>query len=131
MVTRFGYASMTCQQAGPHTVLTVGGELDVCEAPGLLTGLRSAIAEGRGDVVLHLPGLAYFDSTCLGALVAALKELRRAPGSRVLRVVDSDGPAAKSLRICELTQVIYLYDTVAQALQAADAPTPAVRPPPG
>ncbi|MGW7199399.1 STAS domain-containing protein [Streptomyces chryseus] len=113
-------------------MVTVGGELYVYEAPGLRAALCQAIEEDAGDLILSTLEVTLFDSTCLGALVGAVTQLRQRPGRRVLRVVDS-GRVAKILRLTGLTEVLDLYPTVDDALlavpnsqdtQNSHAPTP-------
>ncbi|OEJ56729.1 hypothetical protein BGM19_00285 [Streptomyces agglomeratus] len=99
-------------------MVTIGGELFVYEAPGLRAALCQAIEEDASDLILSTLEVTFFDSTCLGALVGAVMQLREAPGRRTVRVVDA-GRVAKILKVTGLTEVLDLYATVDDALLAA------------
>jgi len=115
---RFGDAWLTYTERRPHTVLTLGGELFVYEAPGLRTHLAQVVEEDGGDLILVTQDVTYFDSTCIGALIGSMKQLQQPPSRRAVRVVDS-GLVAKILRLTGLTNVIDLHGTVAEAQRAA------------
>ncbi|MFF9076090.1 STAS domain-containing protein [Streptomyces sp. NPDC014872] len=117
---RFGHAWLTYTERRPHTVLTLGGEFFVYEAPGLRTHLAQVIGEDDGDLVLVTRDVTYFDSTCIGVLIGSIQQLVRSPGRRVLRIVDT-GVMAKISRLTALANVIELHRTVADAHQAAYA----------
>lgn len=117
---RFGHAWLTYTQRRQHTVLTLGGEFFVYEAPSLRTHLTQVIDDDDGDLVLVVRDVTYFDSTCIGVLIGSMQKLVQSPGRRTVRIVDS-GLMAKVLRLTGLTNVIDLHDTVGEAQQTADA----------
>ncbi|MCX4827086.1 STAS domain-containing protein [Streptomyces sp. NBC_01142] len=122
---RLGHAWLTYTQRRPHTVLTLGGEFFVYEAPSMRTHLAQVIGEDDGDLILVTRDVTYFDSTCIGALIRSMQQLEQSP-QRALRIVDS-GVMAKILRLTGLANVIDLHATVADAHQAAGTTAAAAR----
>jgi len=110
--------SLSTRRAGDHTVLQVGGEVDVYTAPRLRERLIELVDGGARRVVVDLGAVEFLDSTGLGVLVGAHKRLRAANGS--LSLVCTREPLLKIFRITALDQVFPLYDTVDSAI-AADA----------
>lgn len=113
--------SLATRTVGEHTVLEVGGEVDVYTAPRLRERLIELIDAGARRVVVDLGRVDFLDSTGLGVLVGALKRLRSAGGSFAL-VCDKE-PLLKIFRITALDQVFPLHATVDAAV-AADASGP-------
>lgn len=111
--------SLTTRTIGEHTVLDVGGEVDVYTAPRLRERLVELIDGGARRVVVDLGRVDFLDSTGLGVLVGALKRLRTVSGSFGL-VCDKE-PLLKIFRITALDQVFPIHPTVDAAI-AADAP---------
>ncbi len=102
--------SLATRTVGEHTVLEVGGEVDVYTAPRLRERLLELIDGGARRVVVDLGRVDFLDSTGLGVLVGALKRLRTAGGSVAL-VCDKE-PLLKIFRITALDQVCPLHPTV-------------------
>ena len=63
---------VTHPDSGQVPVATVSGEIDVSSAAALRDGLIELIAGGT-SVIVDLTGVAFLDSTGLGALVTARK----------------------------------------------------------
>jgi anti-anti-sigma factor len=63
--------------ARPGTDIIVRGRLDSLSCDELRTALRSAVAEGEGDLVVHAHGLELWGSAALGVLVGASRAARR------------------------------------------------------
>jgi anti-sigma B factor antagonist len=114
--------SLATRTQGEHTVLEVGGEVDVYTAPRLRERLIELVDAGATSVVVDLGRVDFLDSTGLGVLVGALKRLRAAGGGLVL-VCDKE-PLLKIFRITALDQVFPLFPTV-DAATAADPAGPA------
>lgn len=108
--------SLATRTVGEHTVLEVGGEVDVYTAPRLRERLLELIDGGARRVVVDLGRVDFLDSTGLGVLVGALKRLRSASGSFAL-VCDKE-PLLKIFRITALDQVFPLHPTVDAAISA-------------
>ncbi|MEU8259319.1 STAS domain-containing protein [Micromonospora sp. NPDC048999] len=108
--------SLATRTVGEHTVLEVGGEVDVYTAPRLRERLLELIDGGARRVVVDLGRVDFLDSTGLGVLVGALKRLRSVAGSFAL-VCDKE-PLLKIFRITALDQVFPLHPTVDAAVSA-------------
>ncbi|GAB7040866.1 MULTISPECIES: STAS domain-containing protein [Catenuloplanes] len=100
-----------------HTVLEVGGEVDVYTAPRLRERLVELIDGGVRGVIVDLGGVEFLDSTGLGVLVGALKRLRPIGGT--FGLVCAKEPLLKIFRITALDQVFPIYPSVDAAVQAA------------
>jgi anti-sigma B factor antagonist len=102
------------------TVVEVGGEIDVYTAPKLRERLVSLVESGTYELIVDMESVEFLDSTGLGVLVGGLKRVRAHDGwidlvctqSRILRI----------FRITGLNRVFSIYDTVAEAVAAHDAP---------
>jgi len=110
--------SLSTRTVGDHTVLQVGGEVDVYTAPRLRERLIELVDGGAHRVIVDLGTVEFLDSTGLGVLVGAHKRLR-AVGGR-LALVCTREPLLKIFRITALDQVFPLYDSV-EAASAGDA----------
>ena len=117
--------SLSTHVSGDHTVLEVGGEVDVYTAPRLREKLVELVEQGARHVVVDLSRVEFLDSTGLGVLVGALKRLRAVNGT--FGLVCAHERLLKIFRITALDRVFSLYDTVAAATSAAgsDAEPPA------
>ena len=105
--------SLATRAHGDHTVLEVGGEVDVYTAPRLRERLIELVDGGATQVVVDLGRVDFLDSTGLGVLVGALKRLRAAGGG--LSLVCDKEPLLKIFRITALDQVFPLFPTVEAA----------------
>jgi anti-sigma B factor antagonist len=77
-------------------VLHLAGELDLYNAADVAAALENAAAEEPSTVVVDLAEVAFVDSTALGALVEARKQLEgrlvlAAPGHDVRRALEVSG----------------------------------------
>ncbi|HEX5541059.1 MAG TPA: STAS domain-containing protein [Micromonospora sp.] len=111
--------SLTTRTVAEHTVLEVGGEVDVYTAPRLRERLVEVIEGGGRRVIVDLGRVDFLDSTGLGVLVGALKRLRATGGTFGL-VCDRES-LLKIFRITALDQVFPLYPTVDAAIGAGPA----------
>jgi anti-sigma B factor antagonist len=108
--------SLATRTVAEHTVLEVGGEVDVYTAPRLRERLVELVDGGARHVVVDLGRVDFLDSTGLGVLVGALKRLRAAGGS--FRLVCSKEPLLKIFRITALDQVFPIFASVEAATSA-------------
>ena len=113
--------SMTTHTVGDHTVLDVGGEVDVYTAPRLREKLVELVEGGAKHVVVDLSRVEFLDSTGLGVLVGALKRLRNVNGT--LGLVCAHERLLKIFRITALDRVFALYDSVEAATTAGPPAT--------
>ncbi|MDT5031319.1 MAG: anti-sigma factor antagonist [Actinoplanes sp.] len=105
--------SLATRTVAEHTVLEVGGEVDVYTAPQRRERLVERVDGGARHVVVDLGRVDFLDSTGLGVLVGALKRLRAASGS--FSLVCAKEPLLKIFRITALDQVFPLYPSVEAA----------------
>jgi len=110
--------SLATRTIAGHTVLEVGGEVDVYTAPRLRERLVELVDGGARHVVVDLGRVDFLDSTGLGVLVGALKRLRAANGS--FGLVCSKEPLLKIFRITALDQVFPIFPSVEAATSATD-----------
>jgi anti-sigma B factor antagonist len=121
--------SLSTRTIADHTVLEVGGEVDVYTAPRLRERLVELVEGGARSIVVDLGQVEFLDSTGLGVLIGALKRLRAAGGD--LSLVCSQERLLKTFRITALDRVFTLHDSVAAATArpAPDAASSASRGP--
>ena len=117
--------SLATRTVGEHTVLEVGGEVDVYTAPRLRERLVELVDGGARNVVVDLGRVDFLDSTGLGVLVGALKRLRAANGT--FGLVCAKEPLLKIFRITALDQVFPIYPSVEAATSTRPASATAVR----
>jgi anti-sigma B factor antagonist len=96
-----------------HTVLEIGGEIDVYTAPRLRERLTEMIGAGERRIVVDLNRVEFLDSTGLGVLVGAQRRLRAADGSFAL--VCPHEKLLKIFRITGLDSVFDIHDSVESA----------------
>jgi anti-sigma B factor antagonist len=103
-------------ERGRDTVLALAGDIDIHSAPQVREQLAGLLAAGRTCVVVDLSGVNFLDSSALGALVAAHRELSDAGGR--LKLAAARPHVLKVFRITRLSDVIPLYDSVEAATSA-------------
>jgi anti-sigma B factor antagonist len=106
--------SLETRQENEHTVLEVGGEIDVYTAPKLRERITELVDQGNLEIIIDLEQVEFMDSTGLGVLVGALKKVRTLGGD--LQLVISSEKVLKVFRITALTQVFTIHDTLDAAL---------------
>ena len=109
--------SLSTRSEGDHTVVVVGGEIDVYTAPKLREQLIDLVSTGSYHIVVDMENVEFLDSTGLGVLVGALKRVRQHQGS--LRLVCTRERLLKIFRITGLAKVFTIYPSVEDA-SAAD-----------
>ncbi|HET8600399.1 MAG TPA: STAS domain-containing protein [Segeticoccus sp.] len=105
--------SVSSEDDGDSTVITVGGEVDVYTASVLREQLDQQIGAGRRHLVLDLRGVAFMDSTGLGVLVGRLKLIRMRGGT--MRLVCNSERILKVFAITGLDKVFQIFDSVEAA----------------
>ena len=104
---------------GGTVVVTLSGELDAHDAPGLRELFASAHERAQADdvsVLLDLTQVTFLDSTVLASIVGLLRRVREAGGE--LGVVLPRGSALRIFEITGLDSVLTTYPTRAAALDA-------------
>jgi anti-sigma B factor antagonist len=108
------HVTVTTTEAAGCTLVTFAGELDVYTAPTLGESICGLIREGNGNLVIDLTRVEFLDSTGLGVLVGALKQIQACNGS--LQLVCNQERLLKIFRITALIEVFVIRDTVEAAL---------------
>ena len=98
-------------------VIDVQGGIDIYTAPRLRELLIDLVSKGHYQLVVNLGKVGFLDSTGLGVLVGGLKRVRAHDGS--LDLVCAQQPILKILKTTGLTEVFGIYETVDQAIAAA------------
>jgi anti-sigma B factor antagonist len=110
--------SLSTRSVGDHTIVVVGGEIDVYTAPKLREQLIDLVAAGSYHIVVDMENVEFLDSTGLGVLVGGLKRVRAHDGS--LRLVCTQERILKIFRITGLTKVFPIHASVDEAVAATD-----------
>ena len=101
------------------TVVRPGGErLDIEVAADFRAMLLSLIEQGHRRLVVDLANVGFIDSSGLGALVSALKTLKRSDNGGDVRLARVQAPVISLLEIIRLNRVFTTYPTVEQAVQS-------------
>ena len=96
-----------------HLVVTLRGELDICDAGGLARALSAAAGSGS-PIIVDLAGLTFIDCGSLSALACAREKARQAGGDLVLAA-----PQRQVLRVLSLTLLIDRLPAFASVEEAA------------
>jgi len=106
-----------------HTVVQVGGEIDVYTAPKLRERIAKLIDGGATRLIVDLDHVGFFDSTGCGVVVGAHRRARARGGS--CSFVIKKESLLKIFRITGLDRVLDIYRTLPDALAGArDKPPP-------
>jgi anti-sigma B factor antagonist len=90
-------------------VLAVRGEIDVASAPEFHASLSDLIGKGSEVVVVDLSGVSFIDSSGLGALVGAEKEMRAA--GHELRLVVTQPQITRLLDLTGLSEIFTIVSS--------------------
>jgi anti-sigma B factor antagonist len=96
------------------TVLAPTGRLDVAGAPALKDAVSEAMKDGQPRLVIDMEGVSFVDSSGLGSVVAALKQVRSSKGD--LRLAAPNQQVRVVLELTTLDRVFPYYATVEDAL---------------
>jgi len=96
------------------TVVAPTGRLDVAGAPALKDAISEVLKNGTPRVVLDMEGISFVDSTGLGSVIAALKQIRSSQGD--LRLAAPNQQVRVVLELTTLDRVFPYYSTVEEAL---------------
>jgi anti-sigma B factor antagonist len=92
------------------TVVEVQGELDLATEPQFRDRMQQVISGGADRVVVDLAGVGFMDSSGLGTLAFAFRELRAV--GRQLFLAAPQNRVRMVLAITAMDQAIPVYDTV-------------------
>jgi anti-anti-sigma factor len=96
------------------TVVAPTGRLDVAGAPALKDAISELAKDGPQKVVIDMEGVSFVDSTGLGSVIAALKQVRGTQGE--LRLAAPNQQVRVVLELTTLDRVFPYYATVEEAL---------------
>jgi anti-sigma B factor antagonist len=105
---------LTHQADNGVTVLAPTGRLDVAGAPTLKNAIDEVAKNGPTRVVIDMEGVSFVDSTGLGSVIAALKQVRTNQGE--LRLAAPNQQVRVVLELTTLDRVFRYYATVEEAL---------------
>jgi len=104
----------TRQTEGGITVVAPTGRLDVAGAPALKDAITEVVKNGPPRVVIDMEGISFVDSTGLGSVISALKQLRGSQGD--LRLAAPNQQVRVVLELTTLDRVFPYFATVEEAL---------------
>ena len=104
----------TRRTEGGVTVVAPTGRLDVAGAPTLKEAKNDLAQNGPPRVVIDMEGVSFVDSTGLGSVIAALKQIRNRQGE--LRLAAPNQQVRVVLELTTLDRVFPYYATVEDAL---------------
>lgn len=112
--------SLATRSVSEHTVLEIGGEIDVYTAPRLRERLTQVVAAGHRRIIVDLGRVEFLDSTGLGVLVGVHRRLK---GHGTLSLVCPHERLLKIFRITGLDTVFDIHSSVegATAVTRTDA----------
>ncbi len=96
------------------TVVAPTGRLDIAGAPALKEAIEEVVKNGPPRIVIDMEGVSFVDSTGLGSVIAALKQVRGSQGE--LRLAAPNQQARVVLELTTLDRVFPYYATVEDAL---------------
>jgi anti-sigma B factor antagonist len=108
--------SVSRTKAGDIPIVAVSGEVDVYSAPALKDNITELLQSGVTTLIVDLSGVAFLDSTGLGALVEARAATSDAGGS--LPIVCSQERILKLFTITGLDGVFTIHPTIGDAVAA-------------
>jgi anti-sigma B factor antagonist len=103
---------------GTTIVRPTSDRLDIEVAAEFRSILLALIDQGQRYLVVDLKDVTFIDSSGLGALVSALKTLKRGSGAGDVRLARVQPPVVSLLEIIRLNRVFTSYASVEQAIQS-------------
>lgn len=100
--------------AASHAVV-VTGEIDLFTAPELRSRLAAPIAQAKSRIIVDLSAVTFIDSSSLGVLIAAHKQLELSGGGLV--IVCDDRTILNTFKTTGLDRVFEIVPTRADAAQ--------------
>jgi len=96
------------------TVVAPTGRLDVAGAPALKEAISEVVKNGPPRIVIDMEGVSFVDSTGLGSVISALKQVGGSQGE--MRLAAPNQQARVVLELTTLDRVFPYYATVEEAL---------------
>ena len=108
--------AVEAREVGDVTIMRCQGRIVAGTEMDGLRGEISIALQNRRDVVLHLGGVVFIDSSGLGMLVRLLTTIRKA--GRDLKLCDVGDAVLRVLQITNLTKLFDLYDSEESAVSS-------------
>lgn len=100
---------------GDHVVVApLDSRIDASVAIAFKDRMRDITRDVPGRVILDLGAVEFVDSSGLGAIVAAMKQL---DGDRSLELAALQPPVAKVFRLTRMDSVFRIHDSAVEAAQ--------------
>ncbi len=96
-------------------LVVVAGEIDIATAPTLRQRLDAVIGRSPANLVVDLLGVSFIDSTGLGALIGAAKQVQAYRGA--MRVVVTEPRMLKLFEIAGISELFPIVPTREEAVQ--------------
>ena len=113
-MTSDAYFEVTDSEQPGVVVLDVGGEIDIATSPELHEFLTALIENGPELLIVNLSDVSFIDSTGLGVLVAAVRDVRAGGGD--LRLVVTQPHIIKLLELTGLDEVFSVLPSTSDAV---------------
>ena len=97
-------------------VLDVRGEIDVATSPQFQELLTELISQRPEFLIVNLTDVSFIDSTGLGVLVGAVRDVRAAGGD--LRLVATQPQIIKLFELTGLNEVFEVLSTTSDAVRS-------------
>lgn len=110
---------VSAEAAGGALVVTAAGELHMSTAPTLRSHISAALGDGANRLVVDLTAVQFIDSTGLGSLLSALRDVEREGGD--MAVVCSNPTVLRLFTITGTDRTLGVQPTRAAAMQAVGA----------
>ncbi|MET3961586.1 anti-sigma B factor antagonist [Marmoricola sp. OAE513] len=108
--------SLETRELDGHTLVAVGGEIDVYTAPKLRDKITELVSAGHHSLIIDMEKVDFLDSTGLGVLVGGLKKIRAEDGS--MSLICSQERLLKIFQITGLAKVFTIHNSESAALSA-------------
>jgi anti-sigma B factor antagonist len=116
-----GELSLRTVLAGRYLVIEAYGEIDIANGGELRVMIDSCLGGGAEQLIVDLSGIRFMDSSGLNVLIGTARRL----GSGSFGVVVSRPSIRKILSITGIDHIIPIFESVADAVAALDAGSPA------
>lgn len=100
------------------SVLRIKGDLDLSASAALCACLQDEVSLNGPPIVVDLSAVPFVDSTCLGVLIAALREAKETRGT--LRLAAARPRVLRALEIAALDEIFPLFQSVEEAAAAGE-----------
>jgi anti-sigma B factor antagonist len=114
-MTNDGEFQVTVSEQSGTPVLEARGEIDVASAPEFHASLADVIGQEPDIVIVDMSEVSFIDSTGLGVLVAAEKQMR--DGGHELRLVVTRPQITRLLELTGLDKVFTVVSSTSDAVR--------------